>query len=147
MTLTETSPKKTLTEARSKRFLDGFTDFIRRMEKEGKAGSYVERFKKVVLSWTAYNNLQVKLKVNVKGSSDTPTIANERIPGKDELSRILRMASPGRRVSVAMIAFSGLRPESLRDYLGTDGIRLEDLIEARCPQEASSSRRPPPSCS
>jgi hypothetical protein len=30
-----------------------------------------------------------------------------------------------------MIAFSGLRPESLGDYLGTDGIRLEDFTEAK----------------
>lgn len=36
--LTETSPKEILAEARSKRFRDEFTDFIRRMEKEGKAG-------------------------------------------------------------------------------------------------------------
>ena len=133
--LAKTNPKKILSEASSKRFRDGFTDFIRRMEKEGKAGSYIERFKKVVLSWTSYNNLDVKLKVNIKGSSDTPTIANERVPSKDELSRILRMASPRGRVSIAMIAFSGLRPESLGDYLGTDGIRLEDFTEA----EISSS--------
>lgn len=129
--LMKTSPKEILAGAPSKRFRDGFTDFIRRMEKEGKAGSYVERFKKVVLSWTSYNNLDVKLKVNIKGSSDTPTIADERVPSKGELSRMLRMASPGGRVSIAMMAFSGLRPESLGDYLGTDGIRLEDFAEAK----------------
>jgi len=129
--LEKTTPKKILAEARSKRFRDEFTDFVRRMEKDGKAGSYIERFKKVVLSWTFYNNLDVKLKVNIKGTSETPTIANERVPSKDELSRILRMASPRGRVSIAMMAFSGLRPESLGDYLGTDGIRLEDLAEAK----------------
>lgn len=85
----------------------------------------------MILSWTSYNNLEVKLKVNIKGSSDTPTIANERIPSKDELSRILRMASPRGRVSIAMTAFSCLRPESLGDNLGTDGIRLEELTEAK----------------
>jgi len=127
--LAKTTPKKILTEAPSKRFRDGFTDFIRGMERKGNAGSYIERFKKVILSWTSYNNLDLKLKVNIKGASDTPTIANERVPSKDELSRILRMASPRGRVSVAMIAFSGLRPESLGDYLGTEGIRLEDFTE------------------
>jgi hypothetical protein len=101
------------------------------MEKDGKAGSYIERFKKVILSWTSYNNLEVKLKMNIKGASDAPTIANERVPNKDELSRILRMASPRGRVSVASIVFSGLRPESLGDYLGTDGIRLEDFTETK----------------
>ena len=129
--LLETTPKAILKEAPSKRFRDAFTDFIRRMEKDGKAGSYIERFKKVVISWTSYNNLDVKLKVNIKGSSDTPTIANERVPSKDELSRILRMASPRGRVSVAMMAFSGLRPESLGDYLGADGIRLGDFTDAK----------------
>jgi hypothetical protein len=126
-----TTPRKILAEAKSKRFRDEFTDFIRRMEKDGKAGSYIERFKKVILSWAFYNNLDVKLKVNIKGTSETPTIANERIPSKDELSRILRMASLRGRVSVAMMAFSGLRPESLGDYLGTDGIRLADFTEAK----------------
>ena len=129
--LLKTTPKGILKEAPSKKFRDGFTDFIRRMEKDGKAGSYIERFKKVIISWTSYNNLDVKLKVNIKGSSDTPTIANERVPSKDELSRILRMASPRGRVSIAMMAFSGLRPESLGDYLGTDGIRLGDFTDAK----------------
>jgi hypothetical protein len=129
--LEKTTPKKILAEASSKRFRDDFTDFIRSMEKQGKAGSYIERFKKVILSWTSYNNIEVKLKVNIRGVSDTPTIANERVPSKDELSRILRMASTRGRVSIAMIAFSGLRPESLGDYLGTDGIRLEDFTEAK----------------
>lgn len=129
--LAKTTPKQILAQAPTKKYRDGFTDFIRSMEKEGKAGSYIERFKKVILSWTSYNNLDVKLKVNIKGSSDTPTIADERVPTKDELSRILRMASPRGRISVSMIAFSGLRPESLGDYLGTDGIRLGDFTEAK----------------
>jgi hypothetical protein len=129
--LLKTTPRRILAEAPSKKFRDGFTDFIRKMERKGKAGSYIERFKKVILSWTSYNNLDVKLKVNIKGASDTPTIANERVPSKEELSRILRMASTRGRVSIAMIAFSGLRPESLGDYLGTDGIRLEDFTEAK----------------
>lgn len=127
----KTTPKKILAEASSKSFRDDFTDFIRRLEKERKVGSYIERFKKVILSWTSYNNLDVKLKVNIKGASDTPTIANERVPSKDALARILRMASTRGRVSIAMIAFSGLRPESLGDYLETDSIRLGDFTEAK----------------
>jgi hypothetical protein len=129
--LAGTTPEAILMQARSKKFRDEFTDFIRKMEKDGKAGSYIERFRKVILSWTSYNNLDVKLKVNIKGSSDTPTIASERVPSKEELSRILRMASPRGRTSVALMAFSGLRPESLGDYLGTDGIRLGDFTEAK----------------
>ena len=141
--LAKTTPRKILTEAPHKKFRDGFTDFVRKMEKEGKAGSYIERFKKVILSWTSYNNLDVKLKVNIKGSSDTPTIANERVPSKDELSKILRMASPRGRVSIASIALSGLRPESLGDYLGTDGIRLEDFKEVEVSSRGIEFERVP----
>ncbi|MGH2639661.1 MAG: site-specific integrase, partial [Rhabdochlamydiaceae bacterium] len=133
-----TTPKRMLSEARSKRFRDEFTDFVRKMEKEGKAGSYIERFKKVILSWLSYNNLDVKLKVNIKGKSETPTIANERIPSKEELSRILRMGSPRARVSIALMAFSGLRPESLGSFTGTDGIRLQDFTEAKITSEGLS---------
>lgn len=43
-----------------------FTDFVRRMECEGKAGSYLSRFKKVLNSLLFYNGVNVKLKVNIK---------------------------------------------------------------------------------
>ena len=101
------------------------------MEKKGKAGSYIIRFKKVVFSWLSYNSLDVKLKVNIKGKSETPTIANERVPSKEELAKILRMGSRRCRVSIALMALSGLRPESLGNFVGTDGIRLGDIREAK----------------
>jgi len=74
--------------------------------------------------------LNVKLKVNIKGESDTPTIADERVPSKEELDRIIRMATPRARVSFALMAFSGLRPHSLGNYDGSDGLRLGDFVEA-----------------
>ncbi len=128
--LNHTDPKSILDEAETKRFRDGFTDFVRRMEREGKAGSYIVRFKKVLLSWLNYNNVSVKLKVNIAGESDTPTIADERIPQKDELAKILRMASSRGRVSASLMALSGLRPQSLGNYVGTDGLMLKDFLEA-----------------
>jgi len=111
-TLTGTTPRKILTEAGSKEFRDGFVDFVRRLESQGKAGSYIERFRKVIISWTSYNGLDVQLKVNIRGRGDTPTLSNERVPTRDELSNILRMATPRGRVAIAMMAFSALRPEN-----------------------------------
>jgi hypothetical protein len=128
--LNGTDPKAILRASKSKAFRDYFTDFIRRMEKEGKAGSYLSRFKKVLNSWLSYNGINVKLRVNIRGESDTPRIADERVPSKEELDRILRMATPRGRVSIAFMAFSGLRPESLGNYDGSDGIRLGDFVEA-----------------
>lgn len=118
-------------QAKHKSFRDSFSDFVRRLEKEGKAGSYISRFKKVLLSWLGYNNLDVKLKVNISREWDTPTIADERVPTKEELAKIIRKASTRGRVSIALMAFNGLRPESLGDFKGTDGIRLGDFKEAK----------------
>ncbi|MCW4043636.1 MAG: site-specific integrase [Candidatus Bathyarchaeota archaeon] len=140
--LNKTTPKKILKVSKTKKFRDDFTDFIRELEKQGKAGSYIARFKKVVMSWLSYNGINVKLKVNIAGEYDTPTIANERIPNKDELNRIFRSASKRGRVSIALMAYGGLRPESLGNYSGTDGLRLGDL-EAEINKEGLSFKLKP----
>jgi len=105
--LNRTDPKAIRKAAKTKTFRDGFTDFIRRMEREGKAGSYLSRFKKVLNSWLSYNGVNVKLKVNIRGESDTPRMADERMPSKEELDRILRMATPRGRVSIALRLLAG----------------------------------------
>ncbi|MEM3693393.1 MAG: hypothetical protein QXI39_05165 [Candidatus Bathyarchaeia archaeon] len=43
---------------------------------------------------------------------------------------MLWIASPRARVSIALMAFSGLRPQTLGNYDGSDGLRLGDLSEA-----------------
>jgi len=73
--LNRTDPKSILRAAGTKDFRDSFSDFVRRLEGEGKAGSYIARFKKALHSWFSYNGVNVKLKVNIKGELDTPTIA------------------------------------------------------------------------
>ena len=142
--LTQTTPKGILTKARSneKDFRYEFTDFVRKLEKEGKAGSYIARFKKVILSWLKFNDIRLQLTVNISGENETPTIANERVPSKEELARILRKATSRGRVAIAIMAFSGLRPESLGDYEGTDGLRLGDIKDLRISDEIQFDKTP-----
>ena len=142
--LTETTPKEILKKAKSneKDFRYEFTDFVRRMEKEGKTGSYIARFKKVILSWLKFNDIRLQLTVNISGENETPTIANERVPSKEELARILRKATSRGRVAVAIMAFAGLRPESLGDYEGTDGLRLGDLKDLHLSDEIQFDKIP-----
>jgi len=92
--LNQTTPKQILEKAGTKKFKNDFTDFIRKLENQGKAGSYVVKFKKVLNSWFAYNDVNVKLKVNIAGEYDAPTLREERVPSKEELDKILRMATP-----------------------------------------------------
>jgi site-specific recombinase XerD len=142
--LTQTDPKGILKKAseREKDFRYEFADFVRKMEKDGKAGSYIARFRKVILSWVKFNGIRLQLTVNISGENETPTIANERVPGKEELARILRKATSRGRVAIAMMAFSGLRPESLGDYEGTDGLRLGDIKELKMSDEIQFDRIP-----
>ncbi len=112
-----------------KEFKNKFMDFLRSLENQGKAGSYIARFKRVIRSWLKFNDVDLKIDVKIKGENESPRIANERVPNKEELAKILRKASLRGRVAIALIAFSGLRPESLGNYNGTDGLRLGDLKE------------------
>ena len=141
--MNRTDPKAILKVAGTKEFRDDFIDFVRSLERQGKAGSYIVRFKKVLRSWLAFNGLDVKLKVNIAGEYDTPTIADERVPSREELNRIIRMATPRGRVSIALMAFSGLRPESIGNYDGADGLRLGDFVEAEITDEGLKTSKMP----
>ncbi len=65
----------------------------------------------------------------MKHAGTTPTLEDERVPSKEELKAILNAATERGRVIVALIAFSGVRPEVLGNNQGTDGLRIKDLPE------------------
>ena len=139
-----TNPKEILNKAKAneKDFRYEFADFVRDMESKEKAGSYIARFKKVILSWLKFNGIRLQLAVNISGENETPTIANERVPSKEELARILRKATSRGRVIIALMAYSGLRPESFGNYEGTDGLRLGDLKELKLSDEIQFDKIP-----
>ena len=118
-------------------FKNGFADFVRELEKKGKAGSYIARFKRVLRSWTKFHNLDMKLDINISGENESPTLVNERVPNRDELAKIIRKATPRGRVAIAMMAFTGFRPESLGNYEGTDGLRLGDIKDLQLGKEVT----------
>ena len=125
--LEKTKPNEIIQNIAKPDFKYAFMDFIRQMEKNGYTGSYIARFKRVLRSWSRFNGIDVKLDVNIKGENESPTLDNERVPNKEELSRLLRKATARGRVSISIMAYAGLRPESLGNYEGTDGLRLKDI--------------------
>ena len=131
--LNKTDPEALLKEANSGTFKDTFSDFIRKMEKKGKLGSYLIRFRKVLSSWFRFNGIDPSfiLAINMKGEHESPTIANERVPTKEELSSIIRKATTRGRIAISLMAFTGLRPESLGNYSGTDGLKFSDFPELK----------------
>ena len=123
-----TNPEQLIEDARSGKLKNDFMDFVHTQGKDGKAGSYVVKFKKVITSWIAFNDLDANLKgVKVQGSNISPTLINERPPLKDEIDAMLRSASVRGRAIISLLAFSGLRPETLGNYDASDALRIKDI--------------------
>jgi hypothetical protein len=133
--LNNTTPSQILLDSKKKSFDNDFTLFVRELESKGKKGSYIVRFKKVLRSWLKFNDKIINFKVNIKNVDQNPTTMNERVPTKEELSTVIRKASSRGRVSIALMAFSGLRPESLGNNEGNDGLRLSDFEGIRISDE------------
>ncbi len=108
-------------------FRNDFLDFVRKMENKGYAGAYIKRFKEMLKSYGKFCGKIVNLNINIKGENQYLTLENEVVPSKEELSRLLRKATSRGRVSISLMAYAGLRPESLGNYEGTDGLRLKDI--------------------
>jgi hypothetical protein len=133
--LQNATPKEIIKDAKEGKLKNDFMDFVRRLEREGKAGSYIVRFKKVLSSWTRYNDISIDLKsVKIREAFRNPTVENERVPSAEELSKIITVATARAKVSISLMAFSGLRIESIGDFKGDDGLILSDLPELKLSQ-------------
>ncbi|MEM0334219.1 MAG: hypothetical protein QXU94_02385 [Thermoplasmata archaeon] len=100
---------------------------IENKKKMGKQDLIITRLKKVIRFWLKFNGINAVLDVNIANENVNPTIMDERVPTKEELLKLFRNVSARDRVAISMLAFSGLRPESLGNYDGTDGLKLSDL--------------------
>jgi hypothetical protein len=94
---------------------------------------------KAVKSWLKHNHIALTSTIRIKDEDSTPTLQGERVPTPAELGNILRSGSPDARVAVSLMAFSGLRPEVLGNYCGTDGLRVGDFRELEVDNEKGSA--------
>ncbi|MGI0016176.1 MAG: site-specific integrase, partial [Nitrososphaera sp.] len=68
-------------------------------------------------------------RIKIRNPSSTPSIENEQVPSQEELARIFRNSSSRIRAAEALLAFADLRPETLGNHDGTDGLKVGDLPE------------------
>jgi len=106
---------------------DFLTDLVSSMESKSLSGGYIESTLKALRSWLSFNGVPWEHRIKVRGTQMTPTWTKERVPTQDELRRIFLGASCRERVAAALMAHAGVRPETLGNYRGTDGLRLSDL--------------------
>lgn len=125
------SPKEII--ARDKQSVEDFQhlveDYVSYLEHERKAPAYVVNLLKPIRSWLEYKHAPRLSPVRITDAGVNITTMEERVPTKEELSKIFRFLEPRERAAAALIAFAGLRIEVLGNYDGTDGLVLEDLPE------------------
>ncbi len=110
-------------------FKGAVSDQIRLMESKGTMGSSISTSIKALISFLKFNNVIVRLGINIKNENRNLNAEKEIVPSKDELSRILRTATMRERVSISLMSYSGLRPEVLGNIDGTEGLTVGDIID------------------
>ena len=110
-------------------FADKVDDMVTHLEEEGLSPGYIEDIVQSIKSWLKHNGVELTRRIVISNRGRTPTIEDEQIPSKEELSRIFRISPPRVRVAEAFIALSDFRPQVLGDHWGQDGLRLKDLPE------------------
>ncbi len=128
----ETDPSRILEDAKTDngdKLQRDFMKFVSIMESEGKKGAYIARYKKVIHSWTKFNAVKFRLIANIENENINENVQEERVPTNEELGKILRKAGLRERVSISLMAFSGIRPQVLGNNDGKDGLRLKDIPE------------------
>lgn len=131
--LLSTTPRGLVKSAKKdlKKFQDSLDDMVTKLESENKSPGYILDLLKTLRSWLRYNNIQLMRKIQVSNPNATPTIENEQIPTQTELAKILRTTPSRIRVAIALMAFADLRPESIGNHDGTDGLTLKKLPEMK----------------
>ena len=105
------------------------SDQIRKMESKGVMGASISTSIKAMISYLKFYNVVVRLGINIKNENRNLNAERERIPEKEELAKILRIAVLRERVSISLMAFSGLRPEVMGNIDGSDGLTIGDITD------------------
>ena len=111
-------------------------DYVTWAEKQNHAGSYIHSTMKAIRSWLVHNRRDWKYKIKIEGTTDTPSLRDERVPTKEELKRILLSGDKKTRTACVLVAHSGLRIGVLGNYRGDDGLRIQDLPEIKIQKQS-----------
>ncbi len=106
---------------------DLLEDHITMMESKGYSPGYVDEQIKAVKSWFRHFDVEIRRKIRVSGHNFTPTLQNERVPSAREMAELYSRAGLRETVIISLMAKSGLRPEVIGNYNGTDGLQMRDL--------------------
>ena len=95
------------------------------------SGSYILSIVKAIKSWLAHNNIEIKRKLRIRGSQDTPSLRDERVPTNAELRKIFLSGDKKTRTASVLVAHTGVRIKTIGNYQGDDGLRVRDFPEMK----------------
>ena len=124
--LTGTTPAQiaAMNRAELMTYLSGF---ISDLEEAGVSGVTIHSYVKAVKSWVRFNGTRLDEKVNIPESD--AKYAEEVVPTPAEVQSLLDHSPLRVKVAVSLMAFSGLRPATIGDAQGLDGLKVKDLPE------------------
>lgn len=123
---------------------DLIQDNVTWMEEKGYAPGYIAETVKGVKSWLQHFDVQIKRKIKIANISSTPTLENEKVPEPLELAELFNRSDMRSGAMMSLIAKSGLRPEVLGNYRGTDGLKIRDLPDLAIVQGLATFTQTPP---
>jgi hypothetical protein len=95
-------------------------------------------------SWLAHFDVQVTRKLRIANLESTPTLEDERVPQGGEMGEILSRAKLFEGAAISLISKAGLRPETLGNYDGSDGLVVKDLPDVVIQQGVARLLLSPP---
>lgn len=116
-----------LIKMKDRQLADLISDYVSEMEDKGRAGGYISSTVKAVKSWLSFNGIKIPRRIKINGANDTPTLDDKGIFSPEDLKKVLDSADVRGRMAISMVAFSGIRLQSLGNEHGTDGLMLSDI--------------------
>jgi integrase len=114
-------------------------DIVTEMECQNYAGSYISSNVKALKSWFSHNGVELKRKIKIKGVADTPSLKDKQAPTQSQLRTLYLNSPPQARCAQSLMAESGLRPEVIGYYDGSDGLIIGDIPEMKIEHQGSSN--------
>ena len=118
-------------------------DQVRKMEEDGKQGSYIAVSLRPLLSYLKFYDVVVRLNINIRNENRNMTVEQETIPTNEEMDSILQRANLRQRAIIGLIAFSGIRPGAIGNYTGDDGLRIGDIIDLKVDKDGVNFQKMP----
>ncbi len=110
-----------------KKVEDMLMDHVSFLEGRGYAPSYIADILTALRSWLSFNYVRLARRIRIKNADIPVTLEDEVIPTRERIQDVLDSAPARERVSISLMAFSGVRPQVLGNHHGEDGLKVRDI--------------------